>query len=191
MPGTSSAPRFYNSTVMAERGRRGDCATARRPDRPAALAKARAGLERRFLREADPDGALNPAERAERAAALRRAFFKRLSRRDSPPDRRVRRRGAVPDEAAPTCTGNRRTDGALIALAQILAEIATLRQLPLTRVPVLTSEPTALGTSASPSMTSGTSAGTGLAASHSRRPARERSCVSWQRRRGGSAAVPP
>jgi len=47
--------------------------------RPGRTARARAAFLARFEREADPDGALDPAERARRAEHLRRAHFKRLA----------------------------------------------------------------------------------------------------------------
>jgi len=48
-------------------------------DRPAATAAARAAFAQRFEREVDPDGVLPPDERAQRAAALRRAHFARMA----------------------------------------------------------------------------------------------------------------
>lgn len=45
----------------------------------AAPAKARAGLWERFLREVDPDGSLDPVERARRAECARRAYYQRLA----------------------------------------------------------------------------------------------------------------
>jgi hypothetical protein len=47
----------------------------------AAPALARAGLEARFLREADPDGTLDPTERAVRAERIRKAYFVELTRK--------------------------------------------------------------------------------------------------------------
>jgi hypothetical protein len=52
---------------------------ARTPDRSARTAKARAAADARFEREADPDGVLDPAERARRADHLRKAHFARLA----------------------------------------------------------------------------------------------------------------
>ncbi len=54
---------------------------AREADRSAATAKARRALLDRFEREVDPDGTLDPAERAVRAEHARRAFYSRLSLR--------------------------------------------------------------------------------------------------------------
>jgi hypothetical protein len=54
---------------------------AREPDRAAATAPARAGLQARFEREVDPDGALDPAERAKRAESARKAFYADLTRK--------------------------------------------------------------------------------------------------------------
>lgn len=52
---------------------------AHEPDRAAATAKARQALADKFDREVDPDGTLDPAERAKRAANARRAFYQRLA----------------------------------------------------------------------------------------------------------------
>jgi hypothetical protein len=52
---------------------------ANEPDRTAATAKARAAMESKWEREADPDGVLDPAERAERAQEARRAFYVRIA----------------------------------------------------------------------------------------------------------------
>jgi hypothetical protein len=48
-------------------------------DRTAATAPARRGLEARFEREVDPAGELDPAERARRVDAKRKAHFARLA----------------------------------------------------------------------------------------------------------------
>jgi hypothetical protein len=45
----------------------------------AAPARARAGLEAKFLREADPDGVLPEPERQRRAALIRTAYYQRLA----------------------------------------------------------------------------------------------------------------
>jgi hypothetical protein len=42
-------------------------------------ARGQAGLQARFAREVDPDGALEPAERARRAEAARKAHMQRLA----------------------------------------------------------------------------------------------------------------
>lgn len=52
---------------------------ARVPDRNAATAKARQALVDRFERDVDPEGKLDPAERALRAESARRAFYLRLA----------------------------------------------------------------------------------------------------------------
>jgi hypothetical protein len=52
---------------------------ARTDDRAAATAPARAGLTARFERDVDPTGELDPAERARRVAAKRKAHFARLA----------------------------------------------------------------------------------------------------------------
>lgn len=49
------------------------------PDRSARTAPARAALMAKFEHQADPDGALLPAERARRAEHLRKAHFQRLA----------------------------------------------------------------------------------------------------------------
>lgn len=49
------------------------------PDRSARTAPARAALMARFEEQADPDGTLPPAERAQRAEHLRKAHFQRLA----------------------------------------------------------------------------------------------------------------
>jgi hypothetical protein len=53
---------------------------AKTDDRSAATKPAREGLLRRFEREVDPDGVLDPGERARRAESARRAFYLRLSK---------------------------------------------------------------------------------------------------------------
>lgn len=50
---------------------------------------ARAAFLDRFDREADPDGTLDPAERARRAAHLRSAHFKRLAMKSAQARRRA------------------------------------------------------------------------------------------------------
>lgn len=52
---------------------------AKTEDRIAATAPMRKAFIERFEREVDPDGKLDPAERAKRAENLRRAHFARLS----------------------------------------------------------------------------------------------------------------
>lgn len=59
-------------------------------DRTAATAKARQAFRDRFEREVDPDGVLDPAERAKRANNARRAFYQRLALK-SAQARRARR----------------------------------------------------------------------------------------------------
>src|SRR4051812_46318107 len=48
-------------------------------DRSARTARARAGLEAKFEREADPEGVLSPRQRAERADSLRKAHYARMA----------------------------------------------------------------------------------------------------------------
>jgi hypothetical protein len=52
---------------------------AKESDPTARTATARKAFMERFEREADPDGVLDPAERARRAEHLRRAYFTRLA----------------------------------------------------------------------------------------------------------------
>ena len=52
---------------------------SRTPDRAAHTAPARAAFLSRFEREVDPDGTLDPAERAQRADYARKAYFARLA----------------------------------------------------------------------------------------------------------------
>lgn len=52
---------------------------ARTGNRTAATAPARAGLDAKFVAEVDPDGTLDPADRARRVAAKRKAHFTRLA----------------------------------------------------------------------------------------------------------------
>lgn len=52
---------------------------AHTPDRSARTAPARAALMAKFEREVDPEGLLDPPERAIRAEHLRKAYFQRLA----------------------------------------------------------------------------------------------------------------
>lgn len=54
---------------------------AREGDRTAATAPARAGLQARFERQVDPEGVLDPIERAKRAESARKAYFADLTRK--------------------------------------------------------------------------------------------------------------
>lgn len=54
---------------------------AQEPDRSAATAPARAGLQARFERQVDPNGVLDPVERAKRAESARKAFYADLTRK--------------------------------------------------------------------------------------------------------------
>jgi hypothetical protein len=62
---------------------------AKESDPTARTATARKAFMERFEREADPDGVLDPAERARRAEHLRRAYFTRLALASS----RARKKG--------------------------------------------------------------------------------------------------
>lgn len=69
---------------------------ARTPNRSARTAPARAALLARFEREVDPDGLLDPVDRARRAEHKRRAYFQRLALRSA----QARRKAAsLVDEA--------------------------------------------------------------------------------------------
>jgi hypothetical protein len=54
---------------------------AREEDRTKATAPARAGLQAKFERQVDPNGVLDPVERAKRAESLRKAYYADLTRR--------------------------------------------------------------------------------------------------------------
>lgn len=56
---------------------------SREPDRAAATAKARQAFRDRFEKQVDPDGVLEPAERAQRAESARKAFYTRLALRSA------------------------------------------------------------------------------------------------------------
>lgn len=63
---------------------------AHEPDRTAATAPARSAFLARFEREVDPDGQLDPAERAKRADNARSAYFRELALKSA----RARRRAS-------------------------------------------------------------------------------------------------
>lgn len=64
---------------------------ARTEDRSARTHAARLALEEKFVREADPDNKLAPAERTKAAENLRKAHYARMALRSA----QVRRRRAV------------------------------------------------------------------------------------------------
>lgn len=68
---------------------------AHEPDRTAATSAARSAFMDRFDREVDPDGVLDPVERAKRAASAKSAHFRALAMKSA----RVRR-GLAPETAA-------------------------------------------------------------------------------------------
>jgi len=86
----------------AERVLRARCAAHTRwsqeTDRTAATAKARGAFIERFEREVDPDGVLDPGERARRAENARKAWYARLAFRSA---QARRRRSALPTPSAP------------------------------------------------------------------------------------------
>lgn len=58
------------------------------PNREAATQPARAGLQAKFEQQVDPDGVLDPVERAKRADSARKAYYADLSRRSAAARRR-------------------------------------------------------------------------------------------------------
>lgn len=52
---------------------------AKEPDRAKATSAARAGLQARFVREADPDGVLSAAELAAKVKSIKTAYYARLA----------------------------------------------------------------------------------------------------------------
>jgi hypothetical protein len=68
-------------------------------DRTAATAAARAAFTDRFEREVDPDGQLDPAERARSAESKRRAHFRRLALKSAQSRRKAREAIAVAEVA--------------------------------------------------------------------------------------------
>lgn len=63
-------------------------------DRTARTAKARRAFIERFEREVDPEGVLDPAERAKRAENARRAFYARIGARGATARRKRRQAGS-------------------------------------------------------------------------------------------------
>lgn len=72
---------------------------SREPDPTARTATARQAFLERFEREVDPDGALEPAERARRAEHLRKAYFKGLALKSARARRQRAQGGGEPDAA--------------------------------------------------------------------------------------------
>ena len=80
---------------------------SREPDRVAALKPARDGLLRKFEQQVDPEGTLDPAERALRADSARKAFYVGLAMKSNAA-RRARRAAPKPFDKAPVPpTGHR------------------------------------------------------------------------------------
>lgn len=69
------------------------------PDRTARTAAGRAAFLDRFERQVDPDGTLDPAERARRAEHAKRAHFQRLALRSAQSRRRAREATAAAEAA--------------------------------------------------------------------------------------------
>ncbi len=68
-------------------------------DPTAATAPARRGFVERFEREVDPDGRLDPTERARRAGHKRRAYYQRLALKSAQSRRKARELTEVADAA--------------------------------------------------------------------------------------------
>jgi hypothetical protein len=62
---------------------------AREPDRTRAMSAARAGLQRRFEREADPAGVLSADELAVRVKSVKTAYYARLALSRRRPSRKA------------------------------------------------------------------------------------------------------
>lgn len=73
MPSTNPVERRLAASVAAH------TKWSRTPDRAAATAPAREAFQARFIREVDPDGALDPATRDRLVASARKAYFQRLA----------------------------------------------------------------------------------------------------------------
>lgn len=69
------------------------------PDRSARTAPGRAAFLDRFEKQVDPDGTLEPAERARRAEHARRAHFQRLALKSAQSRRRAREATAAAEAA--------------------------------------------------------------------------------------------
>jgi hypothetical protein len=70
--------RAATRAAAARLGHLGGSATAARHDPKVYTALARAGMEKRFVDEVDPDRVLPEPERARRAAAARKAYYTEL-----------------------------------------------------------------------------------------------------------------
>lgn len=79
MPPPGAERRLFVSNLFSLAGRVGAHVMHARYDPHQITAEARASFLDRFEREADPDGTLDPAERARRARHLRSAYFTRLA----------------------------------------------------------------------------------------------------------------
>ena len=96
MPARTPSERSQAASIMAHQS------WANTPDPSARTAPGRAALLAKFECEADPDGTLDPAERARRADHLRKAHFRRMALRSAQTRRRTgEARGAdLPDGGA-------------------------------------------------------------------------------------------
>lgn len=67
---------------------------SRETDRTGATEAARKGLQAKFERQVDPDGLLDPIERAKRAESARKAYYADLTRRSIAARRRKKEKAA-------------------------------------------------------------------------------------------------
>lgn len=89
---TSQLPSRLSPAEASTRGRLGaHTRWAQETDRSAATEPARAGFLAKFERQVDPDGVLDPRERAIRAEHARKAHMQRLSLRAAAARRAARR----------------------------------------------------------------------------------------------------
>ena len=102
---TRDAPRRFDPSEMALRGRIGAYALHARRDPRETTAPARAAFLRRFERDVDPDGVLPEAERLRRAECARKAHFARLALASA--RARAKRRPRTHDDAPVDQEGGR------------------------------------------------------------------------------------
>lgn len=96
-------------------------------DRSSATAPARAGLDARFEAEVDPDGVLDPDERAKLVTSKRRAYFQRLALQSARSRRQAadaRRAAQDRRNAGQSTTAARQTAAELRQMADELEEAA-------------------------------------------------------------------
>ena len=71
--------RYSRAAIRSSAARIGGLSLHLTHDSDAIAARARAGLERKFEREADPDGSLSPDERERRVRLVKKRHYARLS----------------------------------------------------------------------------------------------------------------